>query len=113
MTRSTKNMVDDKFGPRPQCGIDIFKAELDALPFKDGVAAARDDFTGAVLLPDLVVQARLEEMTYFKKLGVYKVVPRAHQRQHGGKIIGTRWVDTNKVGSSSPSMTARGWLGVS
>ena len=45
---------------------------------KDGIAYARDDVTGTVLLPDLVVQARLEEVTYFKKLGVYKVVPRAH-----------------------------------
>ena len=98
---------DDKIGPRPQCGIDILKEELDALSFKDGVAYARDDVTGTVLLPDLVVQARLEEMTYFKKLGVYKVVPRAHQRQHGGKIIGTRWVDTNKGDSESPNCRSR------
>ena len=84
---------DDKFGPRHQCGIDICKAELDALSY--GVAYARDGVTVTALLPVLVVQARLEEMTYFKKLGVYKVVPRAHQRQHGGQIIGTRWVDTN------------------
>ena len=27
---------------------------------------------------------------------VYDRVPRTHQQQHGGKIVGTRWIDTNK-----------------
>ena len=51
------------------------------MSFRDGAAFARDDVAGTELLLDLVVQARLEEMTYFKKLGVYKIVPRAHQRR--------------------------------
>ena len=98
---------DHKFGPSPQCGIDTLKAELDALSFKDGVAYARDDVTGTVPLPELVVQTHLEEMTYIKKLGVYKVAPRAHQQQYGGKIIGTRWADTNEGDSESPNSRSR------
>ena len=58
----------------------MLRAELDELSFRDGMAFARDDVAGTELVKDLVFQARAEEMTYFKKLGVYKVVPRAHQR---------------------------------
>ena len=75
---------------------------------KNGIAFARDDVTGTELVPELVIQARREEMTYFKKLGVYKVVPRSHQRQHGGKVIGTRWVDINKGDVESP-IAGRDW----
>ena len=37
---------DDKFGLRPQRGIDIFKKELDALTFKNGISMANDDVSG-------------------------------------------------------------------
>ena len=87
---------NDDFGPRPQRGFELLKVELASLTFKNRIAFARDDVTGTELVPDLVVTARREERTYFKKLGVYKVVPRSHQKQHRGKIIGTRWVDVNK-----------------
>ena len=97
------------FGPIPQRGIELLKDELASLTFRNGIASARDDVTGTELVPDLVVTARREEMSYFKKLGVYKVVPRSHQKQHGGKIIGTRWVDVNKgdVGSELQIETCR------
>ena len=46
-------------------------------------------------------------MSYFRKLGVYKVVPRSHQKLTGGKIIGTRWVDVNKGDAESPNYRSR------
>ena len=75
--------------------------------FRDGIAIAKDDVTGNELVPDLVRAARAEEMVYFKKLGVYKVVPRSDQRRTGGKVIGTRWVDVNKGDSSNPNCRSR------
>ena len=93
---------DDKFGLRPQQGIDILKKELDALTFKDWIAVAKDDVSGKELVPALVKAARAEEMAYFKKLGVYRIVPRSHARITGGKVIGTRLVDVNKGDSEQP-----------
>ena len=77
------------------------------MSFKDGVAYARDGVTGTVLLSDLVVRARLEEMTYFNKLRVYKVFPRAHKRQHGRKTIDALWVHANKGDSEPPRCRSR------
>ena len=94
---------NDDVGPRPQRGIELLEDELASLTFRNGIAFARDDVTGTELVPDLVVTARREEMTYFKTLGAYKVLPRSHQRQHGGKIIGTRWVDLNKGDVETPN----------
>ena len=58
-------------------------------------------------MPELVKAARAEEMTYFKKLGVYRIVPRSHQRTTGGKVIGTRWVDVNKGDAKEPNCRSR------
>ena len=101
------NGGNDKFGSRPQRGIEILKGELDSLIIKDGIAVAKDDVTGAELVPDLVKKARAEEMSYFKKLKVYDVVPRSHQRTTGGKVIGTRWVDVNKGDAANPNCRSR------
>ena len=85
----------DMFGPRPQRGIELLQSQLDALTMRNGIACAKDDVSGADLSPEWVALARQEEMTYFSKLGVYKIVPRSHQRLTGGKIVSTRWVDVN------------------
>ena len=61
---------NDGFGPRPQRGIELLKDELALFTFKTGIAFARYDVTGTEIVPDLVVTARQEEMTYFKKLRV-------------------------------------------
>lgn len=68
---------------------------------------ARDDVAGVKLVPELVKRARAEEMTYFKKPGVYEVVPRSHQKKTGGKVIGTRWVDVNKGDAANPKFRSR------
>ena len=46
-------------------------------------------------------------MSYFRKFGVYKVVPRSHQKTTGGKVIGTRWVDVNKGDAENPNCRSR------
>ena len=57
---------NDKFGLRPQCGIDILEGEMQSLIFRDGIAVAKDDVTGKELVPKLVQEARAEEMKYFR-----------------------------------------------
>ena len=34
------------------------------------------------------------EMGFFETMGVYDRVPRSEQRETGGKIIGTQWIDS-------------------
>ena len=97
---------DDR-GVRPQHGITILNEELDALTFKNGIAVAKDDVSGNDLVPALVRTARDEEIAYFAKREVYKIVPRSHQRATGGKIIGTRWVDVNKGVAEVPDCRSR------
>ena len=98
---------DDSFGLRPQRGIEILKGELDALSMRNGMMVAKDDVSGKDLDPGLVKAARDEEMAYFKKLGVYRTVPRSHQKSTGGKVIGTRWIDVNKGDASEPNYRSR------
>ena len=97
----------DCFGLRPQNGIELLRAHMDALNWKDGIATAKDDVSGKDLVSELVMRARAEEMDYFRKLGVYEVVPRSMQKVTGGKIIGTRWVDVNKGDIDNPNCRSR------
>ena len=80
----------------------MIRGELDALTFKNGISVATDDVSGTKLAPTFVRLARDEEFAYFMKRGVYKVVPRSHQRPVSGKVIGTRRVDTNKADTEVP-----------
>ena len=73
---------------------------MSALTCKGGYEVAYDDVSNAELNPSLVKTARALEMEYFKKLGVYEVVPREHLHSIGGTIIGVRWVDVNKGDST-------------
>ena len=98
---------DDHRGVRPQQGIEILREELDALTFRNGIACATDDVTGNTLVPGLVQKARDEEVGYFMKRGVYEVVPKGHELTTGGKVIGTRWVDTNKGDAEAPDCRSR------
>ena len=51
--------------------------------------------SGAILDPKLVHAAWATEIEYFKGMGVYERVPGSEQQATKGKIIGTKWVDTN------------------
>ena len=43
-----------------------------------------------------MIDARKTEVEFFKKTAVYCKVPRSEVKKQRGKIISTRWVDTNK-----------------
>ena len=63
--------------------------------FRDTVFV--DDVNGGNELDKLlVIEARKKEMEFFKKMAVYRKVPRSEVKKQGGKIISTRWVDTDK-----------------
>ena len=58
---------------------------------------ATDDLSGAILEPELVAEARREEIKYFKSRGVYEKVPIEEcWHQTGKPPIAVRWVDINK-----------------
>ena len=58
---------------------------------------AFDDQSGAPLKPELMRQARRDEISYFKSMKVYDKVPISQCWQETGKDpIGVRWVDINK-----------------
>ena len=58
---------------------------------------ATDDLSGAILEPELVAEARREEINYFKSRGVYEKVPIEEcWHQTGKPPIAVRWVDINK-----------------
>ena len=97
----------DVRGVRPQYGVTILESEMSALTCKGGYEVAFDDVSNAQLEPSLVKAARALEMEYFKKLGVYEVVPREHQHATGGKIIGVRWVDVNKGDATETNYRSR------
>ena len=65
-----------------------------------------DDIHDGSRLPhDKMVEARMAEMEFFRKMGVYRKV---HKSQARGKtIITTRWVDTNKGTDAAPNYRAR------
>eukprot|EP00973_Karenia_brevis_P062211 8652733-Karenia_brevis.AAC.1 len=71
-------------------------------------AYAYDDVTREPLEVWRVVQARKEEMAYFKKMRVYKKVPISRCYQMTGKApIGVRWVDVNKQDDINPKYRSR------
>ena len=43
---------DDILGPRPQNGIELLQSERDALTMRNGIAGAKDDVSGAELMPN-------------------------------------------------------------
>ena len=61
----------------------------------DKSGAFLDDVKGGALDPEGVAQARAEEMSYVKKIGVYRSVTREEaMRAGGGKApIKVRWID--------------------
>ena len=56
-----------------------------------------DDMNGfKPLVKEKVVAARVLEMEYFRKMGVYHKVTREEARRNGCKVLTTKWLDTNK-----------------
>ena len=88
-------------------GEESLSRELSVLYVANGIEYASDDVSGAQLDPTAVHEARKTEMGFFKTMGVYDRVPRSEQAQTKGKIIGTRWIDTNKGDFDNPRIRSR------
>ena len=73
----------------------------------NGFEYAVDDVSGALLDPTLVHEGRATEMEFFNGMRVYDRVPRDEQRQTGGKVIGTKWIDVNKGDIDRPNIRCR------
>ena len=65
-----------------------------------------DDVKGGILDPRLARAARQEELQVFRERNVYKVVPRSSMPR-GAKIVGVRWVETDKGVDGSPKVRSR------
>ena len=73
----------------------------------DGTVAW-DDQSGAPLKPELMRLARIEEIAYFKKMGVYQKVKLEECWNETGKSpIAVRWVDINKGDEACPNYRSR------
>ena len=79
--------------------------EIYMLGVKNGTAWAYDDVTYAALPADLVKRARMEEIEYVRKMGVYTMVPRSEAA--GKKVIKLRWIDVNKMDAQNPLIRSR------
>ena len=64
-----------------------------------------DDVNGGFLDPEIVREARVEELAGYLKMQVYCRVPVAEIGSH--KVIKTRWVDTNRGDERSPEIRCR------
>ena len=93
--------------PENREGEILLQDELLSLYIRHGVEESIDDVSGAYLDPELVKAGRDVEMGFFKNMRVYDRVPRAEQKQTGGKIIGTKWIDVNKGDSDNPRIRSR------
>ena len=93
--------------PDDQDGENILGKELMSIYVQNGIESANDDVSGADLNPTMVHEARATEMGFFKGMGVYDRVPRSEQWETGGKIIGTKWIDTNKGDFDNPKIRSR------
>jgi hypothetical protein len=67
-----------------------------------------DDVNGVYLNPQLVEEARKEEIAWVRKQGVYDYVPRTQSFERTGKApIPLRWIDTNKGDDEHPKYRSR------
>ena len=68
---------------------------------------AWDDVTGKELDPEMVQQARAQEMNYVRKKGVWRTISRAEAIRNGWKVVPTRWIDINKGDIAQPRYRSR------
>ena len=69
---------------------------------------AYDDLNGDILDPKKMMEARMEEIKYFKEMDVYeKVNIEEAWKETGAGPIAVRWVDVNKGDSKNPKYRSR------
>ena len=67
-----------------------------------------DDVTGEYINPQLIWDARQDELRGFEKQEVYVRVPRWKAKSDPeGVVVGVRWVDCNKGSSEAPDVRSR------
>ena len=93
--------------PLDRTGEGILDAHVSSLYAQHGVKYVSDDVSGADLDPKLVKAGRAVEMGFFENMVVYDRVPRAEQKETRGKVIGTKWIDTNKGDIDNPKIRSR------
>ena len=54
-----------------------------------------------------MISARRLEIDYFRKMGVYRKVSRDQVKAMKGKVISTKWLDTNKGDTATPNYRSR------
>ena len=80
---------------------------MHARGIQDGIMAI-DDVSGRPLDLQRTMEARKEEIQYFKKMGVYTKVPEQEcWKMTGRKPIDTRWIDVNKGDEGRPNYRSR------
>ena len=70
-------------------------------------AVAYDDVSGVQLDPKEVLRARIEEVEWMRKKGVYRKITRQEAKRRGMKIVKSRWVDINKGDGVHPEYRSR------
>ena len=71
-------------------------------------AVAWDDVNGSPLDPDMVRAARMEEIQFYRRMGVYVKVPLEECYQQTGRApVGVKWVDHNKGDRERPNYRSR------
>lgn len=68
---------------------------------------ADDDVNGGTLDPTDVLRARVIEMQYIRKRGVYKIATRTAALRVTGRIINTMLIDTSKGDAANPNFRSR------
>ena len=97
---------EDRVGSQ-RLGIAELQRHMDSLYSRHGVPEAWDDMNDVFLDASAVRRARAEEMEFFKKLGVYKRVPRSRFAELNGKMTSVKWLDTNKGDRLNPNHRSR------
>ena len=83
---------DDEYGELKSMG-----NEFNDIPFQfDESGWCVDDVRGGELPLDQVRAGRAAELKGFSERGVYEVRPRTEAQRKGARVLGVRWVDTQK-----------------
>ena len=101
-----KNVVE---GPGPRVLMDFARADLcdpEEIKLEEAQGQYIDDLKGDVLDPGLARKARAEELEVFQERQVYDTVERSRVPR-GAKVVGVRWVETNKGTASAPKVLSR------
>ena len=103
-----EDVSEEKLKKRIQRWHDIqFEEELMAVQGQREILY-RDSITGQALVPELVREARKEELKYFTTKGMWKKRPRREAISRSGKPpITVKWIDVNKGDDITPNYRSR------